>query len=157
MARRGIELFDEYIKTGIINPCKCRIEAHQRLTCFRSGVVQRLFFLEQKAKKGKRPKTISDHSHASAKLCRFLIDRGVMEFNAITPEIIKEFNLQDYHKTAKGKGTFNGMIRKFLIFLYREGFHNQPNLHLALPRGAAPVERIIDVLTENEKKTNPTL
>ena len=75
-----------------------------------------------------------------------------MGFDAMTPEMVKEFNLQDHHKTAKGKSTYNGMIRKFLSFLYREGLHSQPSLYLALPSGSASSERIIDVFTEVEKK-----
>ena len=153
MARRGIELFDEYIKTGTIDPCKWKkrspSEVDQLPEWCRTAVVR---FMEQRAKEGISPKVVSNHGHACAKFCRFLIEKGVMEFHAVTPGMIKEFNLQDHHKTAKGKNSFNGMIRKFLLFLHREGFHDQPELHFALPGGPASRERIVDVLTENEKE-----
>lgn len=153
MARRGIELFDEYIKTGSINPCKWKKRTPSEVDLLpewcRTVVVR---FMEQGAKEGRVPKTVSVQGSACAKFCRFLMDKGVTEFNAMTPGIIKEFSLQDHHVTAKGKNTLNGGIRKFLVFLYREGFHSQPNLHLALPSASACGERIIDILTDDEKE-----
>jgi site-specific recombinase XerD len=153
MARRGIELFDEYIKVGTIDPCKWKKRSPSEVELLpewcRISVVH---FIEQKTKEGRSPREIYHHGHAAAKLCQFLIEKGVIGFNLMTPEIIKEFNLQNHHRTATGKNAFNGIIRKFLIFLYRECFYDQPNLHLALPSGSVSRERIIDVLTADEKK-----
>lgn len=153
MARRGIELFDEYIKTGTIDPCKRRkrnpSKVDQLPEWCHTGVVR---FMEQGIKEGRQPKTVSGHGSACARFCQFLIERGIMGFDAVTPAMVKEFNLQDHHRTTKSKNSFNGMIRRFLVFLYREGYHGQPNLHLALPGGSASGERIVNVLTEDEKK-----
>lgn len=153
MARRGLELFDEYIKTGSVDPFKWRKRTPSEVDLLpewcRTAVVH---FMEQRTKEGRMPRTVSVQGAACAKFCRFLMDKGAEEFKAMTSGIIKEFNLQDQHMTAKGKNTFNGMIRKFLIFLYREGFHDQPDLHLALPSAAASGERIIDILTADEKE-----
>lgn len=153
MARRGIELFDEYIKSGTIDPCKWRKRSPSEVDLLpewcRIAVVH---FIEKRTKEGRSPKVVSDDGYASAKLCQFLIEKEVVGFNLMTPEIIKEFNLHDHHRSTRGKNTLNGIIRKFLVFLYREGFYNQPNLHLALPSGSVSRERIVDVLTADEKK-----
>lgn len=152
MARRGIELFDEYIKVGTIDPCKWRKRSPSAVDLLPEWChIAVVNFIEQKTKEGRSPKEIYHHGHASVKLCQFLIEKGVIGFNFMTPEIIKEFNLQDHHRTATGKNALNGIIRKFLIFLYREGFYNQPNLYLALPSGSVSEERIVDVLTADEK------
>lgn len=153
MARRGVELFDEYIKNGAITPYKWRKRSPSGVDLLpgwcRTAVAR---FMEQRIKEGRSPKTVTGHGHACTKLCQFLIEKGITGFDAMTPGIIKEFNLQDHHKTAKGKNSFNGMIRRFLMFLYREGFYGQPNLHFAIPGSSASRERIVDILTEDEKK-----
>ena len=45
------------------------------------------------------------------------------------------------------------MIRRFLKYLYREGLHPLPTLHLALGYTAAHVETIVVTLTDDEVRT----
>lgn len=153
MARRGIELFDGYIKTGTIDPCRWRKRNPSKVDLLpewcRTAAAR---FMEQGIKEGRQLKTVSGHGSACARFCQFLIEKNIMKFDAMTPAMVKEFNLQDNHRTTKSKNSFNSIIRRFLAFLYREGYHGQPNLHLALPGGSASGEHIVNVLTEDEKK-----
>ena len=153
MARRGLELFAGLIKDGKINPFSYR-KRHPSMVnllpewCF----IAVDGFMKQRIKEGRKPKTVSDDGAACARFCNYLITQGHDDFASLTPAVIKAFNLQDCHKTPRGKNTYNGVIRRFLTFLYRNEFTAQPNLHLAIQGNAAPRERIVDILTENEQQ-----
>lgn len=77
---------------------------------------------------------------------------GIDNFGKLTPELIKAFNEQDVQTSAANKRMCNSEIRKFLNFLFRQGLLNDPNLYLSLPTCAAKKERIVDVLTDEEKE-----
>jgi len=153
MVRRVLDLYEDFVMTGQVDPDKWwkhHPSALELLPEWCRDPISR--FLNQKIREGKRPNTVSMYSSTVLRLCQFLITKGLESFHSVTPTIIKEFNTQDVHKTVEGKNAYNERIRKFLIFLHREGLHSEFGLYLALPKGSAPKERIITVLTSEEKE-----
>lgn len=153
MVRRVLELYDDFIMVGQVDPDKWwkhHPSALELLPEWCHEPVSR--FLDQKIREGKRPNTVTMCRSSVVRFCQFLITKGLESFHSVTPAIIKEFNAQDVHKTVEGKNAYNERIRKFLVFLYREGLHSEFSLYLALPKGSAPKDRIISVLTSEEKE-----
>lgn len=54
------------------------------------------------------------------RFCNYLDSVGIRDFNEVTYQSIKDFNLQDKHSSAEGKAAYNHRIRAFLKFLYEE-------------------------------------
>lgn len=153
MARRCIELYEDFIATKQINPHKLWKHSPSKFDLLPKWCQTAVKdFMEQKIREGKKYKTAFDYGRAVCRFCQFLSDKGLTDFNSISPELIKEFNLQDAHKSARGKCEYNRIIRKFIIFLFNQGLHSHKNLYMALPSGYAPRERIVSILTEDEKK-----
>lgn len=107
-------------------------------------------FLLLKQKEGWKPHTIQMYRSSVTKFCVYLVDNGFTSFSEVTPEIVKQFNLQDRHKTPEGKNAYNSRIRKFLDYLGETHIVASRLLFLALPCVAAPSTRIVITLTEEE-------
>ena len=107
-------------------------------------------FLLLKQKEGWKPHTIQMYRSSVTRFCVYLVDNGVTSFSEVTPETVKQFNLQDRHKTPEGKNAYNSRIRKFLDYLGETHMVASRLLFLALPCVAAPSTRIVITLTEEE-------
>ena len=107
-------------------------------------------FLLLKQKEGWKPHTILMYRSSVTRFCVYLVDNGVTSFSEVTPETVKQFNLQDRHKTPEGKNAYNSRIRKFLDYLGETHMVASRLLFLALPCVAAPSTRIVITLTEEE-------
>ena len=107
-------------------------------------------FLLLKQKEGWKPHTIQMFRSSVTKFCVYLVDNGFTSFKEVTPETVKQFNLQDRHKTPEGKNAYNSRIRKFLDYLGETHMVASRLLFLSLPCVAAPSTRIVITLTEEE-------
>lgn len=101
-------------------------------------------------REGWQPSTIAMQKSSNLRFCGYLSGNGIHSFKEVTPEIVKEFNLQDEHGTAEGKAAYNCRIRGFIIYLYEQGLVDSPYLYKALPTLAAPRTSIVKTLSKEE-------
>ena len=69
--------------------------------------------------------------------------------NSLWP-ISKNFACQDAHKTFSGRASYFVIIRGFLRYLGEKNYISAPNLDRCLLTGTAPVEKIVDVLSDEQ-------
>ncbi|MCR5338157.1 MAG: tyrosine-type recombinase/integrase [Lachnospiraceae bacterium] len=101
-------------------------------------------------REGWQPSTIAMQRSSNLRFCRYLNCIGIRHFNDVTPEIVKEFNLQDKHETPEGKAAYNCRIRSFIIYLYEQGLLEDPYLYKALPTMASPRTSIVKTLSKED-------
>lgn len=98
---------------------------------------------------GKMPKTIDTEKYACIKFLLYLDSRDIRSCQGITPEVLKDFNIHDRHKTPEGKKGYNSRIHRFLEYL-GENSLIPSTLFLALPSKVAQQKRIVKVLDKEE-------
>ena len=97
--------------------------------------------------------TVRNDIYSILRFCKYIVSKGLSSYDKVTGRTVAEFNLEDEHGSPEGKNACNGRIRRFLKYLYREGLHPLPTLHLALGYTAAHVETIVVTLTDDEVRT----
>ena len=107
-------------------------------------------FLEQKKREYRKRGTLRSYRCSCTSFCLFLIDHGYDNFKLISPEIIKEFSIQDKHSTFKGRATRFVIVRAFLRYLDEYRYTERHGLDQCLISGSAPVDKIIDVLSDEQ-------
>ena len=107
-------------------------------------------FLEQKKREYRKRATLRSYRCSCTSFCLFLIDHGYDNFKLISPEIIKEFSIQDKHSTFKGRATRFVIVRAFLRYLDEYRYTERHGLDQCLISGSAPVDKIIDVLSDEQ-------
>ena len=107
-------------------------------------------YLELLKREGWCQSTIAMQKSSNMRFCNYLIQRDLISFDEVTPEIIKEFNLRDKHSTPEGKAAYNCRIRGFLIYLYEQNIVSEPYLYRALPTIASSRKTIVETLTTEE-------
>lgn len=110
-------------------------------------------FLGMKSAEGWKKSTLTMYRSCICRFCTFLNHNGLISYSQVIAAIIKEFHLQDIHRTPAGKNAYNVRIRKFLIYLGETGCLQNPMLFAALPSVSAPKETIVVTLTEGEIHT----
>lgn len=154
MGRRTIRQFEQYVQEGKIMPEKIYM---YRTTRFEKLPVwcQKILgdFLELKKRENMQPSTIDMYRSSNVRLCEFLLRNGIRSYEEISAEHLMQFNFEDYHATPEGKNAYNVRIRNFIIYLEEEGIIKNPLLHRALSCTFAKRERIVQVLSEEEKQT----
>jgi integrase len=109
-----------------------------------------LAYIEYRRHECLKPSTIAMIRSSCCRFLGFVESLGILDITRLTPMIVKEFNLQDHHSTAEGKQAYNIRIRDFLLFLATRNLLPM-SLHLALPAMAAKKDRIISVLTHEQR------
>lgn len=154
MARRTLRQFEQYVREGGIKP--------ERIYMYRTTRFEKLpdwcqtilgEFLELKKRENMQPSTIDMYRSSNVRLCEFLVQNGICSYEEILAEHLMQFNLEDHHATPEGKNAYNVRIRNFIIYLEEEGIIKNPLLHHALPCTFAQRERIVQVLSDEEKQT----
>ncbi|MDD3041181.1 tyrosine-type recombinase/integrase [Bacteroides sp.] len=107
-------------------------------------------YLDVKTSEGWAVSTLNMIRSSLYCFCIYLDSIGIRSFNELTALHIKDFNVQDIHKTPAGKNAYNARIRKFLFYLGDKEYLNNPMLFVALNRTSAPKETIVVVLSEAE-------
>lgn len=151
--RRAMRLFDDYAKEGMLVPGKAYQSKPSGFGLLpewcKTPITE---FLRQREKAKMSPSTLHMDMTSCVRFCEFLSKAELVSFKELTPVTIKDFNIQDKHLTAGGKGAYNSRIRKFLKFLTREGYVANASLYHALGGPAASSEHIVTTLSEAEKE-----
>lgn len=109
-------------------------------------------FLNQKRRELREKGTVRSYRYSCIRFCRFLLENGHESFKNLCPTVIKAFSKQDEHKTFKGRASTFVVVRGFLCYLHENHYTEAPNLDRCLASGTAPVEKIVDVLTDDQMK-----
>lgn len=107
-------------------------------------------FMANKIREGWKRSTLDMYRSSITRFCNYLDRAGLRSFEDMSTSEIKDFNLNDLHKTAAGKNAYNVRIRRFLQYLGEAGFISNLMLFAALPPVIAPNETIVVILTETE-------
>lgn len=150
--RRSLCQFLYFLKTGSImtgytGDPQC-VRPEELLPSWQTGPLTD--YLGLLTREGWQPSTIAIQRSSNLRFCRYLQDAGVDSFAALTPSVLKDFNLQDCHSTPEGKAAYNCRIRSFIIYLYEQGLNKNPFLFKALPTAAAPKVSVIRTLSKEE-------
>lgn len=150
-ARRTIEMYEDYVNEGDVlasHRWKHRLTSYDNLPMWCKLELDH--FAEVKKKEGWAIGTIISIRTCVTRFCLFLVSEGVDAFTTLTPEIIKLFNIQDKHQTPSGKNLCNRRVRQFLIHLEIRHIV-QEGLHFALPRCATGGQKIVEVLSQEDR------
>ena len=151
-ARRILFLFELYIQEGDVIPQS--IHRIRPLLCEALPLwCQDMLceYLSVKKKEGWEKSTLTMIRSSVTRFCSFLALAGISDFSEITANTLKEFNFWDRHRTSEGKNAYNSRVRLFIRFLERKGILPY-GIHQALCGGAAPKEKIVVTLTQEEKE-----
>ena len=149
--RRILSFCNEYLLNGDIHPdgkYKYSPTTYDKLPEWCKEAITGL--LEQKKREYRENGTLKSYRCSCASFCQFLIDHGYDSFIQISPEIIKEFSIQDRHSTFKGRATRFVIIRALLRYLEEYQYTEKHGLDQCLISGSAPVNKIIDVLSDEQ-------
>ena len=80
----------------------------------------------------------------------YLEAASIHSYEEITPEIVRQFNIEDKHETNFAKNAYNSRIRRFLEYLEIEGITVRQGLQYSLSKAQSFSERFIDVLSPEE-------
>lgn len=149
--RRILNFCNEYLLIGDIHPdgkYKYFPTIYDELPEWCKEAITGL--LEQKKREYREIGTLRSYKCSCTIFCLFLIDHGYGSFKLISPEIIKEFSIQDKHSTFKGRATRFVIVRAFLRYLDEYRYTERHGLDQCLISGSAPVDKIIDVLSDEQ-------
>ena len=110
-------------------------------------------FLRIKGGEGWASSTLRMYKQSICRFCISIDAMGVKSFKGLSAPVVKQFNLNDGHKTPEGKNAYNSRIRKFLQFLGENHLSDNPFLFLALPCASTVREALVVTLTEDEQST----
>lgn len=150
--RRSLFQFLFYLETGSImtgftgDPLNARSE--QLLPPWQREPLKEYLLLLKR--EGRQPSTINMHRSSNLRFCKYLQRIGIDSFSKVTPSVLKDFNLQDIHRTPEGKAAYNCRIRGFVIYLYEQGLISDPYLYRALPTLSSPRASIVQTLSKDD-------
>lgn len=149
--RRILSFCNEYLLSGDICPdrkYKYIPASYDELPEWCKEAITGL--LEQKKREYRETGTLRSYRCSCTSFCLFLIDHGYDSFEQISPEIIKEYSIQDKHSTFKGRTTRFVIVRAFLHYLAEYRYTERHGLDQCLISGSAPVDKIVDVLSAEQ-------
>lgn len=149
--RRILKFFEEYTLSGDIRAeGKFQYEpgAFEMLPVWCRQPIDG--FLEQKRRECREDGTIRSYRYSCIRFCRFLLLNRHESFDQLSLADIKNFACQDAHKTFSGRASCFVIIRGFLRYLGEKNYIRAPNLERCLLTGTAPVEKIVDVLSDEQ-------
>ena len=106
-------------------------------------------YLREREREGCAGSTLDMIRSSCSRFIVFLDDHGITGEKGITPEVIKDFQAQDNHRTVEGKNAYAIKIRGFLRFLARKGLVSE-TLELAVSTEMAPHTSIVTTLSDNQ-------
>ena len=150
-ARRALAMYDDYTHEGDIVFTKRwkghKTRVYDTLPHWCKDSIDP--FLKMKEKEQWDESTVTMYETALVRFSKYLVLQGLTSYSNLTPEIIKQFHVQDEHSTPAAKNAYRCRIIKFLEWMEHKkelpyGISN------ALPRIATSGERIIEVLNEDD-------
>ena len=150
--RRSLSQFLLFLMTGsIITAVTGDPQRKDPLSFLPPGLKEPLEdYLSLLKREGWQPSTITLQRSSNLRFCRYLLNTGIDSFSAITPSVLKDFNLSDTHDTPEGKAAYNCRIRSFIIYLYEQGLVENPYLYSALTTVVSPRVPVVKTLSEEE-------
>lgn len=116
--RRSLALVEDAARNGsVTNILFCydrRVGKRRAPECFRPLLDT---YLERRRQDSNQPSTLAMDSSACTRFLLFLASKKITEVGCITPEIVKEFQGQDEHRTVEGKNAYIYRVRGFVRFL----------------------------------------
>ena len=106
-------------------------------------------YLREREREGCAGSTLDMIHSSCSRFIVFLDNHGITGEKGITPEVIKDFQAQDNHRTAEGKNAYAIKIRGFLRFLAGKGLVPE-TLELAVSTEMAPRTSIVTTLSDNQ-------
>ena len=149
--RRVLKFYEDYTLTGDIHPdgkYKYNPIMFDELPSWCREAISGL--LDQKKREFRDVGTIKSYRCSYTRFCRFLVGHGYESFNQLSPTIIKEFSRYDEHTTFQGRSGCFVAVRAFLRYLAEKGYADNHSLDVCLMSGAAPQDKIIDVLSDEQ-------
>lgn len=110
-------------------------------------------FLDMKKNEGWASSTLAMYRSSVCRFCLSVHELGIRSFRSLEAKTIKQFNLNDTHRTPEGKNAYNSRIRHFLEYLGETHATDNPFLFLSLPSICAARETLVVTLTEEEQET----
>lgn len=149
--KRTLDLFDDYITNGDIDPgstFRHIPSAYTTLPEWCKSTIEK--YKQTRKKEGIKQSTLKKQIYICAKFSQFMLSEGLNSFEELRPNHIKSFNLQDKHKSSAGKNTANHTIKHLLIHLELQNIV-QPRLYQAMSCSTADKESIIKILHDEDK------
>ena len=106
-------------------------------------------YLKERKREGCAASTLDMIKNSCSRFIVFLDRHGVISEKGITPEVVKDFQAQDHHRTVAGKNAYAIKIRGFLRFLARKGLITV-TLELAISTEMAPHTSIVTTLSDDQ-------
>jgi site-specific recombinase XerD len=152
-ARRTFEMFEDYTSDGELIPGHYWRHTPTGYDVLPSWYKRELDqFTEDKRKEGRTEGTIRTYEVAAARFYRFLATKGIDSFEKLTPDVVKQFGVEDSHQTLSGKSGIQSRLKMFLAHLeFRHVI--QEGLHYAVT--SCPSEgdrRIVKTCTEEDRR-----
>ena len=150
--RHTLDLYDAFIKNGHQVPKSLRVPLKSTYLTLPDWCKTAIdSYAMMRKREGLREVTVRKQMYQCAKFCKFIVAEGITSFKELRPEHIKAFNLKDKHQSVAGKNGTNRIVYRFLIYLeLHESI--QCGLHNAIPCCAAQVERVVTVLSKEDKE-----
>jgi len=151
--RRAFRLFEQFIATGDIDPgivYTYKPDSASKLPVWSRALL--LDYLELKKAEGQKESSVAMQKSSCMRLLFYLDRVGISKSSMITPHVLKEFHASDRHETIEGKNAYSVRIRQFIDYLADQGLVPS-TLRLAVPTSCAKSTRIVETLTEEERKT----
>jgi site-specific recombinase XerD len=106
-------------------------------------------YLERRGQDGNQPSTLELDSSACTGFLLFLASKKITEVGCVTPEIVKEFQGQDEHRTIEGKNAYARRVRGFVRFLATKKMVPE-TLELAFATDKASTVSIVTTLSKEQ-------
>jgi len=106
-------------------------------------------YLRERKREGCAGSTLDMIRNSCSRFIVFLDNHGIVSEKGITPEVIKDFQAQDNHRTVEGKNAYAIKIRGFLRFLARKRLIPEM-LEFAVSTEMAPRTSIVTTLSDNQ-------
>ena len=106
-------------------------------------------FMRQKTAEGSAKSTLDMYRSSCLRFLFYLDAVGIESWGGLSPEMIKEFYINDHHSTPEGKNAYSYKIRIFLEYLGELGLV-PPALFMAVPSESVPKTGIVHTLTDGD-------
>lgn len=148
--RRGLCLFEQYLKIGAIAPETILVKHADPILEFPDWCRQPLEkYLRLRKKEGYAASTLAMVRSSCLRFLNFLMTQHISSYEALTPDLVAQFHVKDKHQTTDGKNAYNVRIRMFLHYL-AEVELVADSLYLAIPCVTAPKTRVVRILADTE-------
>jgi site-specific recombinase XerD len=148
--RRSLALVDDAARNGsvtnVVFSYDRRVGKCRAPDCFRQLLDAHL---EQRKQDGNQPSTLRMDRNACTRFLLFLESKKITDVACIAPEIVKEYQAQDEHKTTEGKNAYIRRIRGFVRFLAAKKLVPQ-TLELAFATEKASSVSIVTTLSKEQ-------